>query len=297
LRPYNNFEYWKYLVAINEQKIQVGKLEWFYREISPLGSNHLGTVLLLHGLPSQSYCWGEIMEDLAGKGFRAIAPDWIGSGKSCKPHRRDFAYTTTAFISALGEFLAALEISQFSLVVQGFLGSVGLQYALQFPEQVQRLAILNTPLTTIAKLPWSMQQWTIPLVGEMLTQDPLLIDRTLEKGSCYQIDDQYLDVYRRPFLTSSEAGRSLMATAQNLQLAEAMTAISNGFQTWEKPTLVCWGMRDPWLSFDLAASFASSLPKQSMVETTQLPEAGHYPQEHFSGQISEVLLPFLRRQF
>jgi len=280
-------------MTINEQKIQVGNLQWFYRENNPLGTNDLGTILLLHGLPSQSYCWGEIMEDLAGKGYRAIAPDWIGTGKSSKPDRRNFDYTTPTFIKALGDFLAALEISQFSLVVQGFLGSVGLQYALQFPEQVQRLAILNTPISNTAKLPWAMKQWGIPLVGEMLTQDPLLIDRTLEKGSRYRIEDEYLDVYRRPFLTSSEAGRSLLATVQGLQLPSAMAEITTGFTSWQKPILICWGLRDPWLDFSQAEGFASSL-KQA--EVVQLPEAGHYPQEHFSGQISEALIPFLRRQ-
>ena len=280
-------------MTVTEQKIQVGNLTWFYRESKPLGSNTLGTVLLLHGLPSQSYCWGEIMEDMAGKGFRAIAPDWIGSGKSSKPDRRDFAYSTPAFITALAEFLAALEINQFSLVVQGFLGSVGLQYALKFPEQIQRLAILNTPISTQTKLPWQMRQWGIPLVGEMLTQDPLLIDRTLEKGSRYRINDEYLDVYRRPFLASSQAGRSLLATTQNLDIAMAMTEITTGFVNWEKPVLISWGMRDPWLDFSHTEDFIKSLKQ---VEVQQLPEAGHYPQEHFSGQISEVLLPFLRRQ-
>lgn len=233
------------------------------------------------------------MEDLAEKGFRSIAPDWIGSGKSSKPDRRDFAYSTPAFITALAEFLAALELNQFSLVVQGFLGSVGLQYALKFPEQIQRLAILNTPISTQTKLPWQMRQWGIPLVGEMLTQDPLLIDRTLEKGSRYRINDEYLDVYRRPFLASSQAGRSLLATTQNLDLAIAMTEITTGFVNWEKSVLISWGMRDPWLDFSHTEDFIKSLKQ---VEVQQLPEAGHYPQEHFSGQISEVLLPFLRRQ-
>ncbi len=280
-------------MTISEQKIQVGNLEWFYRESKPLGTNILGTVLMLHGLPSQSYCWGEIMEDLTGKGFRAIAPDWIGSGKSCKPDRQDFAYDTPSFINALGELLAALEINQFSLVVQGFLGSVGLQYALKFPDQIQRLAILNTPISTQAKLPWQMRQWGIPLVGEMLTQDPLLIDRTLEKGSRYRINDEYLDVYRRPFLASSRAGRSLLATTQNLDIANAMAEITTGFSNWQQPVFISWGMRDPWLDFSHTAEFISSLKQ---VEVQKLPEAGHYPQEHFSGQISEALLPFLRRQ-
>ena len=72
------------------------------------------------------------MSELAEKGLRAIAPDWVGSGFSAKPERRDFAYTPDAYLEALVELIAALEIEKFFLVVQGFLGSVGLQYAMRY---------------------------------------------------------------------------------------------------------------------------------------------------------------------
>lgn len=233
------------------------------------------------------------MPDLAEKGFRAIAPDWIGSGFSAKPDKRDFAYTPDAFINALAEFLKTLEIEQFHLVVQGFLASVGLQYALRHPEQSDRLAILNTPISSAAKLPWKMQQWGLPFVGDMLTQDPLLIDRTLEGGSRYRISDENLDVYRSPFLKSSDPGRSLKATINNLQMQQSMAEIESGFRNWEKPTLIIWGMQDPWLPVEQAQQFAKGLKN---VELVQLEEGGHYPQEHWSEKVSESLLPFLRRQ-
>jgi pimeloyl-ACP methyl ester carboxylesterase len=280
-------------VVISEQSIEVGSLKWFYREAKPIGESDKLPVLLLHGLPSQSYCWSEIMPDLTERGFRAIAPDWIGSGFSAKPDPREFAYTPDAFIEALGDFLKTLEIERFYLVVQGFLGSVGLQYALRHPEQIERLAILNTPLSSAAKLPWKMQQWGIPLVGDMLTQDPLLVDRTLEAGCRYQIEDKYLDVYRRPFLKSSDVGRSLLATAKNMQMKQSMAEIESGFANWEQPTLIFWGMKDPWLPFTQAQQFANALKNSELVK---LEEGGHYPQEHWSGKLSEVLLPFLRRQ-
>ena len=280
-------------MVISEQSIEVGSLKWFYREAKPIGESDKLPVLLLHGLPSQSYCWSEIMPDLTERGFRAIAPDWIGSGFSAKPDPREFAYTPDAFIEALGNFLKTLEIERFYLVVQGFLGSVGLQYALRHPEQIERLAILNTPLSSAAKLPWKMQQWGIPLVGDMLTQDPLLVDRTLEAGCRYQIEDKYLDVYRRPFLKSSDVGRSLLATAKNMQMKQSMAEIESGFANWEQPTLIFWGMKDPWLPFTQAQQFANALKNSELVK---LEEGGHYPQEHWSGKLSEVLLPFLRRQ-
>lgn len=281
-------------MSTSKQSIQVGSLEWFYREAKPVGEqSNQPPVLLLHGIPSQSYCWTALMPDLAEQGLRAIAPDWIGSGLSAKPNQQNFAYTPDAFIEALADLLKNLEIERFSLVLQGFLGSVGLQYALRHSDQIERLAILNAPLSSAAKLPWKMQQLGLPLIGDMLTQDPLLVDRTLEGGSGYRIADDDLDVYRRPFLKSSEVGRSLMATIKNLQMKQSMAEIESGFGNWQQPTLIIWGMQDPWLPFAQAQQFANIL---SNCELVKLEEARHYPQDHWSGKISEALVHFLRRQ-
>lgn len=280
-------------MATGENWIEVGSLRWFYREAEPIGFTDRLPVVLLHGLPSQSYSWREVLPALAAQGFRAIAPDWIGFGFSDQPDRRDFAYTPEAFIQALGDFLQTLQIERFSLVVQGFLGSVGLQYALRYPEQIDRLAILNAPITTTAKLPWKIQQLGIPLVGDMMTQDPLLVDRTLEGGGGYRVEDKDLDVYRRPFLRSSDAGRALLATIQNLQLKQTTAEIEAGFQQWTKPVLVAWGIRDPWLPVSLAEQFTRSLNNGELVK---LEEVGHYAQEDWHEKVNEALLLFLRRQ-
>jgi pimeloyl-ACP methyl ester carboxylesterase len=280
-------------VSITEHKINVDSLEWFYRESLPIGRTDLAPVLLLHGLVSQSYSWRNIIPALASQGTRAIAPDWIGYGFSAKPEKRDFAYTPDAFITALEGFVKALELDHFSLVVQGFLGSVGLQYALRHPEQIANLAILNTPISTAAKLPWKIKQMGLPLVGEVMTQDPLLVDRTLEGGSRYRIGDKELDIYRKPFLKSSSSGRSLLSSIRNLQLDSAMTEIESGFKEWQQPILIQWGMIDPWLSVDIAQNFTDSAPNTELIK---LNNVGHYPQEHYHEVILEDLLPFVRRK-
>ncbi|WP_066425790.1 alpha/beta fold hydrolase [Anabaena sp. 4-3] len=278
-------------MSITEHKITVDSLEWFYREAQPIGQSDLLPVVLLHGLPSQSYSWRNIISALASQGTRAIAPDWIGYGFSAKPEKRDFAYTPDAYIKALESFINALELERFSLVVQGFLGSVGLQYALKNPQKIVNIAILNTPIYTTAKLPWKIQQMGLPLAGEMMTQDPLLVDRTLEGGSRYRIEDKDLDVYRKPFLKTSAAGRALLATIRNLQLPSAMTEITSGFQQWQQPILIQWGMIDPWLPIDVAENFAKSVPN---AEVIKLNNVGHYPQEHYHEAILQDLLPFVR---
>ncbi|MDJ0649317.1 MAG: alpha/beta fold hydrolase [Xenococcaceae cyanobacterium MO_188.B19] len=106
-------------MSITEHKITVNSLEWFYRHAEPIGQSNLLPVVLLHGLVSQSYSWRDILPGLAQQGTRAIAPDWIGCGFSSKPDQREFAYTPDAFVTALADFIQALELEKFSLVVQG----------------------------------------------------------------------------------------------------------------------------------------------------------------------------------
>ncbi|GAB4136857.1 MAG: alpha/beta fold hydrolase [Cyanobacteria bacterium J069] len=279
-------------MAVQEKTLTCGQLEWFYRVVEAEASSTRVPVVLLHGLPATGHSWRGVLLALEERGFGAIAPDWIGFGASAKPDRRTFAYTPDAYITALEDFLAALGIQRCSLIVQGFIGAIGLQYALRHPDQIERLVVLNAPLTSRAKLPWKMKQLGLPLAGEMLTQDPLLVDRTLESGGGYVIKDADLDIYRRPFLKSSDAGRALFAVVQNLRLAQTTAEIQQGFPEWPRPVLVAWGLRDRWLPVDLATEFVQVSPEAELV---QLPDVGHYPQIDWFDKVNEVVIPFLLR--
>ena len=278
------------MAKITKTSIRVGGLEWFTRQLSPEGRENPQTAILLHGLPSQSLTWTGLMRPLGEQGIRTIAPDWIGFGNSSKPDKRDFAYTPDAFVSAFSELVQALNVDRFSLVVQGFLGTVGIQYALRYPARVDKLVILNAPLTTSAKLPWAIKQLGLPVAGEMLTQDPLSAERTLEAGCKCVIEDKYLEVYRQPYLKSSVPGRSHLATIRNLRLAEAMTEISVSLPDLDIPIQILWGINDPWLDLAQAETCVKSLKQGELVT---LPTAAHYPQEHWYAEIKESLIPFL----
>lgn len=277
-------------MSLTENKITVGSLTWFYRQADPEQTSNKSPVILLHGLPSQSFSWCEIMPSLAEYGYQAIAPDWIGCGFSAQPDKRDFNYTPNSYIKALAELIQSLELNKISLVVQGFLGSVGLQYALRYPDIIDQVVIINTPLAPSVKVPWQMRQWGLPLIGDMLTQDPLLIDRSLEGGSGFVISEANLMVYRKPFLTASAAGRALMSIVKNLQLPSAMTEINSGLAKWEKPTRIIWGVEDPWLEISEVENLVKTNPK---LELIKLEEAKHYPQEHWSKEIAPIILNFL----
>ena len=280
-------------MKIVEQRVTVDGLEWFYREIKPLRPDPARPpVVLLHGLVSQSYSWRNVMPSLAEQGFWAIAPDWIGHGFSSRPDKRDFSYAADAFVTGLDHFLSALELEQIHLVVQGYLGTYGLLFAVRHPDRIARLVAINTPSTPVAKLPGALQRMTLPLAGEMMTQDPLLVDRTLEGGGPYQVQDADLDVYRKPFLTTSAAGRSLLATLRNFKLTSTTQEIAAALPQWQAPTLLVWGTSDPWLPVSMAETCAAELPQGELV---QLTEVGHYAQEDWAEKVTEVVVPFLRK--
>jgi pimeloyl-ACP methyl ester carboxylesterase len=276
--------------SIAESTIKIDRLEWFYRHQQPEGKERPQTVVCLHGIPSQSLSWTGIMPPLAARGWRSIAPDWIGCGSSSKPERADFNYTPAAYIQALGDLLDGLNLDRINLVVQGFLGSVGIQYAIANPDRIAKLAILNAPVAVGTKLPWKLKQMALPLAGEMLTQDPLAIDRTLEAGCKLVIENEFLRVYRQPWLKSSDAGRSLLTILRNLQLNTAVAEIAEGLPKLAIPVQIIWGANDPWLPLAAAQSLAASLQQGEIVT---LPTAAHYPQEHWYPQIAEALIPFL----
>ncbi len=278
-------------MTIKTAKIQVGKFQWFYRQ-TEIESDRV-PILFLHGLPVHSYTWQKLMSSLVESDIPSIAPDWLGCGFSDKPNQRDFTYTPEAFIHELGKLITALKLKKFYLVVQGFLSSVGIQYALQNSEKIEGLIILNTPISENAKLPWSMKQFTLPLVGDMMTQDPLLVDRTVEKGSGFVVADQDLNILRKPFLQSSAVGRSLMAIAIKLQLAQTTKEIEAGLKDWAKPTLIIWGVGDKWLDVAEAKKLAAANSEITLIE---LPQAKHYPQEHWSSDIAKEIVQFFRRK-
>jgi haloalkane dehalogenase len=100
-------------------------------------------VLLLHGWPTSSFLWREVMEPIA-RANRVVAPDLPGFGASDKP--LDVEYDFDFFESTLDGLLAQLGIEETGLAVHDLGGPIGVHWALRRPGRVTRLALLNTLL-------------------------------------------------------------------------------------------------------------------------------------------------------
>ncbi|XP_070672808.1 uncharacterized protein [Malus domestica] len=211
-------EYGKYFRA--------GEYVWFVRETGSAESER-GTVVFLHGAPTQSYSYRNVMSQLSEDfGFHCLAPDWLGFGFSDKPQAGydDFDYKEEEFHKEFDKLLDKLRVkSPFYLVVQGFLvGSYGLTWALKNPSKISKLAILNTPLTVSSPVPGLFKQLRFPFLGEFTCQNAVMAERFIEAGSAWDtptlvvwgISDKYL-----PQFTAEEFQKA-NPTAVQLKLIE-----------------------------------------------------------------------------
>jgi pimeloyl-ACP methyl ester carboxylesterase len=129
-----------YPVEIREFEAQGQPLEMAYMDVQPESPNGQ-TVLLLHGKNFSGAYWGRSIGTLVSQGFRVIAPDQIGFGKSSKPKR--FQFTFHALATHTRELLDALGVAEVTVVGHSMGGMLATRFALMFPDVATKLALVN----------------------------------------------------------------------------------------------------------------------------------------------------------
>jgi len=119
--------------------IEVNGLEMFYRES---GSSQKPTILLLHGYPTSSHMFRNLITKLSGK-YHVLAPDYPGFGQSQQPLMKDFDYTFDNMAKIVEGFLSELDIENYSLYLMDYGAPIGFRIAAKYPEKVDALIIQN----------------------------------------------------------------------------------------------------------------------------------------------------------
>ena len=127
-------------------------LEWqgyrvHYLDVKPGVGSHSRTLLCLHGEPTWSYLYRKMIPPFVAAGYRVIAPDFIGFGRSDKPVQ-DEVYSFDFHRNMLLSLIEKLNLSNITLVVQDWGGLLGLTVPMEMPERFERLLIMNTALGT-----------------------------------------------------------------------------------------------------------------------------------------------------
>jgi pimeloyl-ACP methyl ester carboxylesterase len=281
-------------VAVHYRTGRVNGVDVFYREA---GSEDAPAILLLHGFPTSSNMFRNLIPRLAGA-FHVVAPDFPGFGQSGMPDRAAFPYTFENLTNAVEGLVEQLGLGKFSLYVMDYGAPVGYRLALRRPDQVEALIVQNGNAYDEGLLEfWDpiKRYWADPraenraalhfLVDAKSTRwqyENGVADRTRLDPTTWTLDQVGLD---RP--GNREIQMDLFYDYRtNVPLYPQFHAF---FRKHQPPTLIVWGKNDVIFPPEGAAPYRRDLPNAE----THLLDTGHFALETHGEEIAGRIESFL----
>ena len=275
--------------AENSHFVQVDGARVHYQEF---GDSSKPTIILIHGYTASLYVWKTVAPMLADAGFHIVALDLLGFGYSEKPSWFDYAISSQARVVA--RFMNRLGIGRATIVGSSYGGAVAATLALDYPERVEKLVLVDTVCNDNLKNHPILKLAAVPGVGEAIT--PFLIDSrafqryrmrgTLAPANHELITDERVEGILRP-LTAADAHHSLLATSR----AWSAERIQQDAHLINQPTLIIWGADDKVIPPDDGHALHDSILHSRFVI---LKDCGHIPQEEKSDLFVELVTEFCR---
>jgi haloalkane dehalogenase len=267
-----------------------------YREVDGLRLAHLDEgegkpVVFFHGEPTWSFLWRKVIPPVRDAGYRCIAPDYAGFGRSDKPTDVGW-YTYDRHIELISALIEELDLRDATAVVHDWGGPIGLRLAVEHPDRFSRLVIMETgPFTGHQKM---SDTWFAFRDFVRDTEDVPV--RFLIKGACKtDPGDAVLDAYEAPY-PSPAAKAGVRAFPQILPVTPEMVGAAEGkrvadaLREDERPALVLWADSDPVLPFSVGERVSSQLgfPPPRAIEN-----ASHFLQEDAGPEIGAIIAEWL----
>jgi haloalkane dehalogenase len=257
-----------------------------YREALPEGWDGSGpTILLLHGYPTSSYLWRDVMTDAAQAGWRAIAPDLAGFGDS----PADLPGTWERQVEHVDRFRRALELDKVALGVHDWGGLIGLRWACDNPGAVSALFITDTGFFPDGR--WHGMAKTLRTEGE---GEQVLdnINRDLFGMALRQISpavpDDAIDEFWKAY-GDDERKRSQLDLYRSGDFSK-LEPYNGRLGALGLPTLIVWGAKDQFAPVGGAHRFHKQIPGSRLLV---LDDAGHFVMEDASERVGKELRSFL----
>lgn len=265
-----------------------GTLRIHYVDEGPRGAHE--TVLLLHGEPSWSYLYRHMIPGLVAKGYRVIAPDLVGFGKSDKPASRS-DYTYAAHVAWLDHLVVTtLNLSRVTLFCQDWGGLLGLRLVAAHPERFARVITANTGLPTGDGTPTEgFLNWQ--KLSQEVPEFPVGI--IINLGTVRELAPEEIAAYDAPFPDESykEGARqfpllvpSTVDDPERQAQLEAWTVL----KAFTKPWLVAFSDKDP-VTKGTEHVFLRDVPGTADQAHTTIEGGGHFLQEDASERLVAVI--------
>jgi pimeloyl-ACP methyl ester carboxylesterase len=274
--------------------VSIDGLDIFYREA---GSRDNPTILLLHGFPTSSHMFRNLISALADR-FHLVAPDYPGYGNSSMPTVNEFDYTFDHLAEIMEKFIAAIDLKQYSLYVMDYGAPIGYRIAAKHPERVQALIVQNgnayeeglrefwDPIKAYwqERSPENASKLTHLVTLEATQWQYTNGIRNLEAISpdTWTMDQHFLD---RP--GNGEIQLSLLYSyGTNPPLYPQWQEY---FRQYQPPTLIVWGQNDYIFPADGAYPYKRDLKDVEF----HLLDTGHFALEEYGDEIATYIRQFL----
>ena len=293
--------------------VEIDKLRIHYVDE---GSEDAPPVLLMHGEPSWSYLYRKMIPPIVSAGYRVVAPDFIGFGRSDKYARtKDYSYQM--HVDSMLAFVRNINLEDITLFCQDWGGLIGLRVLGAAPERFSRVVAANTSLpaarglkgrigypmfklkvrrtgTVTAEDLWKHTTF-LRWVAHSKTADVMDIGAILQAATITTLSPEVVNAYEAPFPEEHyKAGARIFPYLVPSQLVQNQRVWDSVLSKWEKPFLTAFSDKDP-ITRGEDQYFLKKIPGTKEQKHVTIKDAGHFLQEDKSEELAHVILNFINR--
>jgi haloalkane dehalogenase len=299
-----------YRFAPNYVEVETKGVQAVRMHYVDVGPADAPVVVLLHGQPTWSFLYRDVIEVLREAGFRVIAPDHIGFGRSDKLSEAS-DYTFARHIDWVHGLITALDLREVTLVVQDWGGPIGLSVLARDPDRFARVVATNTILHTCDPALAGALAWAHHGVadGQVLLQEALLDYVAFYQRSPDIVPSFFLDAvagplpadvlaaYDAPFPDRSfKAGLRQLTALIPLTRNDPGAAIGRGtmaaLEQWRRPFLTAYSDSDP-ATRGWDRVFQERIPGAKAQNHATVSGAGHFVQEQKGRELGHIVVEFV----
>lgn len=270
---------------------QVDGLRIHYVDEGPRGAP---PVLMLHGEPSWSYLYRKMIPVFTAAGYRAVAPDLPGFGRSDKPADRA-AYSYARLVGWMAAWLQAVDLREVTLVCQDWGSLIGLRMAAEHPDRFARVVVANGALPTgDMRIPLAFRAWQA-----FARWTPVFpVGRIIRAGCRTPLPPEVVRAYEAPFPSErhkagARALPPLVPTRPDDPAREDNLRAWSVLERWTRPFLTAFSDGDP-ITRGLERGFQRRVPGAAGQPHATLRGAGHFLQEDRGEELARVIVEWMR---
>ena len=276
------------------------RIAFLETEISYVDTGAGEPVVFLHGNPTSSYLWRNVIPHVEGLG-RCLAPDLVGMGNSGAAP--DGSYRFVDHARYLDAWFEALGLTNVTLVVHDWGSALGFYWAYRHPERVRGIAYMEAVVRPLTWEEWRdesrqiFQDLRSEAGEEMVLEKNLFIEGILPSAVLRDLTEEEMNVYRRPYLEPGESRRPTLTWPRELPIngePEDVVSIVDDYSKWlaqsDVPKLFVNAEPGAILTGS-QRGFCRTWPNQEEVTV----RGAHFVQEDSPHEIGEALATFVRR--